>query len=298
VSGLVITGVLAIVNVTALDVPPPGLGFTTVIEAVPGVAIRAAVTVAVSCVEDLEIMARAVPFQLTVEVETKFVPFTVKVNCAPPAAAQVGLSEVIVGTGLLMVKVCAFDVPPPGAGFTTVTEAVPAFATRAAVTVAVSCVEETNVVVKAVPFQRTDEVATKLVPFTVRVNCGDPAKHELGLIEVIVGTGLLIVNITVFDTGPVEFLTVTFAVPPTATLAAGTIAVTCAAEIKVVLSAAPFHCTFEVLSKPLPFTVRVNCGDPARHEFGLIELMLGAASTLPAAANTRRNGRIFFIDRS
>jgi hypothetical protein len=60
-------------------------------------------------------------------------------------------------------------------------------------------VEETNVVVKAVPFQRTDEVATKLVPFTVRVNCGDPARHELGLIELVVGTGLPIVNVS----GPV-----------------------------------------------------------------------------------------------
>ena len=141
-------------------------------------------------------MASAVPFHFTVEVETKFVPFTVKVNCAPPAVAQVGLSEVIVGTGLLMVKVCAFDVPPPGAGFTTVTDAVPAFATRAAVTVAVTCVEETNVVLKAVPFQRTVELATKLVPFTVTVNCGEPAKHELGLIEVVVGTGLPMVNVS------------------------------------------------------------------------------------------------------
>ena len=41
-SGLVITGVLTIVNVTAFDVPPPGLGFTTVIEAVPAAAMRAA----------------------------------------------------------------------------------------------------------------------------------------------------------------------------------------------------------------------------------------------------------------
>jgi len=276
-----------------LDVPPPGLGFTTVIEAAPGLGIRAAGTVAVSRVAETKVVVSGLPFQFTVEPETKLVPLTVKVNCEPPAVAQVGLSEVIVGTGLLMVKVCAFDVPPPGAGFTTVTEAVPAFATRAAVTVAVSCVEETNVVVKAVPFQRTDEVETKLVPFTVRMNCADPAKHELGLIEVIVGTGLLIVNITVFDTGPLEFLTVTFAVPPTATLAAGTIAVSCEEETNVVVRFAPFHCTFEVLSKPLPFTVRVNCGDPARHEFGLIELMLGAASALPVATNTTSNGRSF-----
>jgi hypothetical protein len=195
----VITGVAAIVNVCALDVPPPGPGFTTVTDAVPGVAIRAAVTVAVSCVDETNVVVSAVPFQFTVEVETKFVPVTVKVNCAPPAVAQVGLIELVVGTGLLIVNVCGFDVPPPGAGFTTVTDAVPAFATRAAVTVAVSCVEETNVVVKAVPFQRTDEVATKLVPFTVRVNCGDPARHELGLIELVVGTGLPIVNVS----GPV-----------------------------------------------------------------------------------------------
>src|SRR5439155_24780018 len=133
------------------DVPREGV--TTVIDAVPAVAIRAVGTVAVSWVDETNVVVSAVPFQFTVEVETKFVPFTVKVNCAPPAVAQVGLIEVVVGTGLLIVKVCAFDVPPPGAGFTTVTDAVPGFATRAAVTVAVSCVAETNVVAKAVPFQ-------------------------------------------------------------------------------------------------------------------------------------------------
>jgi hypothetical protein len=197
--------------------------------------------------------------------------------------------------GTVMVNVTAFDVPPPGAGFTTVTEAVPGDATSAAVTVAVSCVEETKAVVSAVPFQRTVEPETKLVPFTVRVSPPQPAGYEPGFSDVMVGTGLLIVNTTVFDTGPLLFLTVTFAVPATATLTAGTIAVSCVAETKVVVSAGPFHCTFEVLSKPLPFTVRVNCGDPARHEFGLIELMLGAASALLAAANTTRNGRNRFI---
>jgi hypothetical protein len=293
----VITGVAAIVNVCALDVPPPGVRFTTVIEAVPEVAIRAAVTVAVSCVDETNVVPRVVPFQFTVEVETKFVPFTVKVNCGPPAVPQVGLIELVVGTGLLIVNVCGFDVPPPGGGFITVTDAVPAFATRAAVTVAVSCVEETNVVVKVVPFQRTVELAMKLVPFTVIVNCGDPARHELGLIEVVVGTGLLIVNGTAFETGPVLFLTVTFAVPAEATLTAGTVAVTCVEEIKVVLSAAPFHCTLEVLSKPLPFTVKVNWGDPARQEFGLIEVITGAASAVLAAANTTRNGRSFLTGK-
>jgi hypothetical protein len=46
VSGLVITGVAAIVNVCAFDVPPHGV--TTVIEAVPALAMSEAGTVAVS----------------------------------------------------------------------------------------------------------------------------------------------------------------------------------------------------------------------------------------------------------
>ena len=69
--GLVTTGGSATVNVAGLDVTPPqGLGVTTVIEAVPAVAIREAVTVTVSCVEETKVVARAVPFQFTVEVET------------------------------------------------------------------------------------------------------------------------------------------------------------------------------------------------------------------------------------
>ena len=113
VSGLVITGVALIVNVCALDVPPPGLGFTTVMDAVPAVATRDAGTVAVSCVEETKLVARGAPFQFTVEVETNLVPFTVKVKSALPAVVQVGLIEVVVGTGLLMVITSvAVPVPP------------------------------------------------------------------------------------------------------------------------------------------------------------------------------------------
>jgi hypothetical protein len=89
-------------------------------------------------VEETNVVTSEVAFHFTVDVGTKFVPFTVKVSCAPPAVAQIGLIELVVGVGLLIVNVCGFDVPPPGGGFTTVTEAMPAFATRAAVTVAVS----------------------------------------------------------------------------------------------------------------------------------------------------------------
>jgi hypothetical protein len=107
VSGLVITGVLAIVNVTAFDVAPQGLGFTTVTEAEPAVAIREAGTVAVSCVEETNVVVSAVAFHFTAEPETKLMPFTVKVSCGPPAVAQVGLSELTVGTALIVItSVC------------------------------------------------------------------------------------------------------------------------------------------------------------------------------------------------
>jgi hypothetical protein len=105
VSGLVITGVAAIVNVCGFDVPPPGPEFVTVIEAVPGLATREAGTTAVSCVEETNVVASDVAFHLTVDVETKFVPFTVNVKPTLPAVTQLGLIDVVVGAGLLMVKV-------------------------------------------------------------------------------------------------------------------------------------------------------------------------------------------------
>jgi len=108
VDGLVTTGGSETVNVAGLDVTPPqGLGVTTVIEAVPAVAIREAGTVAVSRVADTNVVVRTVPFQFTVDVETKFVPFTVNVNPGSPGTAQVGLSELIVGLALIVItSVC------------------------------------------------------------------------------------------------------------------------------------------------------------------------------------------------
>jgi hypothetical protein len=188
VSGLVIKGVSSIANVTAFDVPPHGL--TTVIEAVPGLAMREADTVAVSCVAETNVVVSAAPFQFTTEVETKFAPLTVNVNCGSPAAAQVGLSELMVGTALI-VNVAA---PEFVAQVPTMTEAVPGVAMSEAGTVAVSFVEETNVVTRELPFQLTVDPETKLVPFTVSVNCGPPAAVQFGLSELIVGALLMVIT--------------------------------------------------------------------------------------------------------
>jgi hypothetical protein len=183
-----------IVKVWALEVPPPGAGFTTVTEAVPAVAISATVIVAVNWVGETYVVVRPEPFQFTAETETKPLPFTVSANPAPPAVAEAGLRPVVASTGLLIVNVWALEVPPPGAGFTDVTEAVPAVAMSAAVIVAVNWVGETYVVVRPDPFQFTVEPETKPLPFTVSVNPAPPAVAEAGLRPVVAGTGLLAVT--------------------------------------------------------------------------------------------------------
>jgi hypothetical protein len=184
----VIVGVSSIGNVTAFDVPPHGL--TIVIEAVPGLAMRVADTVAVSCVEETNVVVSAVPFQFTIEVEMKFVPLTVNVNCGSPAAAQVGSSEVMAGVALIV----NVFVPDVAAHPDTVMEAVPGVAMSEAGTVAVSRVEETNVVASGLPSQFTVEPETKLVPFTVSVNSGPPAAIQVGLIELIVGAVAIVIT--------------------------------------------------------------------------------------------------------
>src|SRR5271163_2900430 len=89
-----------------------------------------------------------------------------------------------------MVKVTAPDVPPPGVGLKTVTEAVPAVAMSPAGTAAVNCVPLTNVVVSPVPFHCTTETPlTKFVPVTVSVKPAPPAVAEVGKIVASVGAG-------------------------------------------------------------------------------------------------------------
>src|ERR1700758_5024382 len=105
---------------------------------------------AVICVLLTNVVALPAPLKFTVAPDTKPTPFTVSVNAAEPATALEGEIELSVGTGLLIVNDNAFDVPL-GAGFVTVTLAVPAAAISAAVIAAVSCVAFTSVVVLATP---------------------------------------------------------------------------------------------------------------------------------------------------
>ena len=82
---------------------------------------------------------RAEPFHCTVEPLTKLAPLTDRLKAAPPALAEAGLNPVVIGTGLLIVKVWALEVPPPGAAVKTVRLAVPAAAMSAVGIQALNC---------------------------------------------------------------------------------------------------------------------------------------------------------------
>ena len=158
------------------------------------------------------------PLNVTDAPDNKLVPFTVSVKAAPPTIVLVGESVVIVGTGLFTANGEFPDVPPPGAGFVTVTLNVPAAAMSAAVIAAVICVALTNVVAFAAPLKFTTEDALKFVPFTVRVNAAPPLVALVGESVVIVGTGLFTANGEFPDVPPpgAGFVTDTLKIPAAA----------------------------------------------------------------------------------
>jgi hypothetical protein len=149
---------------------------------------------AVICDGLTNVVALLVPLNCTLALFTKPAPLSVSINAAEPATAVEGDNELTVGAGLLIVNDAALDVPP-GDGLVTVTLAVPAVATSAAVIAAVNCVPLTNVVVLAPPLNFTTDVDTNPVPFTVNVNAAPPAVALVGESEVSVGDGLLMVKV-------------------------------------------------------------------------------------------------------
>ena len=104
-------GGLLIEKTCVPEVPPPGVGLTTVTSAVPWVVRSEPGTRATRSVELPKPVASGLPFHWAVEVETKFVPVSVRVTAGVPTMADVGAIDVRVGAGLLIVNVWAFDGP-------------------------------------------------------------------------------------------------------------------------------------------------------------------------------------------
>jgi hypothetical protein len=161
-----------------------------------------AVMDAVSCVALTNVVLRALPLKLTIELPTKFVPFTVRLKAIPPAVAVAGERVVTVGTGLLTVKLTEFEAPPPGDGLVTVTLKLPPVAISDARIAAVTWVALTKVVARVLPLKLTVELLRKLAPFTVKVKPTPPAVALDGEMLVMAGTGLLTAKAMAFEVPP------------------------------------------------------------------------------------------------
>jgi len=166
----------------------------TVIPNVPAVATSVSGMDAVSWVDDTKVVVRGDPFQSTVAPLRKLLPVTVSVNPAAPSVTNVGDVEVSTAVGLLMVNVWAFESVADGAGLATVTLTVPAEVRSVSGMSAVSCVDDTKVVVRAEPPHFTVAPFAKSVPCTVSVKLDPPTVVELGEIEVVVGVTWNTVN--------------------------------------------------------------------------------------------------------
>ena len=94
----------------------------------------------------------------------------------------------------MTVKFSALDLPALGAGLSTVAGKVAADANLPAGTDAFSSVEDTNVVVRAVPFKHTTAPCTNFGPVTVKVKARLPASIDVGLRAVTTGIGFFIVK--------------------------------------------------------------------------------------------------------
>jgi len=97
---------------TTFDVPPPGDGLDTVMDAVVAMAMCEAGTVAVNCEPETNVVANDVPFQLTTDALTNPVPLTVTVKPPPPGATLMGTRGWFTrGTGLVWANARLLAIP-------------------------------------------------------------------------------------------------------------------------------------------------------------------------------------------
>lgn len=199
-------------------------------------------------------------------------PVTVKVNAGLPIGTVGGSNDTTTG---FTSSVTLFDCLP--SGFFAVMEKPPDNVIRLAGTLAVSCVELPNVVLSGVEPHETMAPKTKFAPAIDRVAPPAPAFNCVGEMEPIDGgpdgEPSETVNVSAFELAPPALTTVTEYLPADAMADAGTCAVSCVLLTNMVLRAVLFHQTMDPETKPLPLTVRVRSGPPARVEAGLREVM-------------------------
>ena len=188
-----------------MEVPPPGTGFDTAIEAVPASRVSAAAMEPRSCVALTKVVGRSKPFQSTLEPDMNPVPLIVRVRAPPATVAEAGVMLEIVGTGLSAWRIengAEFETPPSASGFATATVAEPATAISLARMEAVSRALLANAVVRSEPFQRTLEKGTNPLPLIANTKAPPPAVADGGLRPRILGEGFSTLNGTGFEGPP------------------------------------------------------------------------------------------------
>lgn len=203
---------------------------------------------------------------------TKFAPFTVSVNPAPPAVTAGGVSDAIAGCGLSTVNT------PAGTSGQPVLLKVMGPVTAPLGTVAVICVSLFRLkLADALLANFTAERPVKFAPVMVTVV---PARALAGLRLLTVGqaTAGLIVKLSALDEPPpgAGLKTVTAAVPPLATSLAEIAACNCVLLVKAVGRLLLFQRTTDPGVKFVPVSVKVKAGPPAVSEFWLSAVRVGA----------------------
>ena len=128
---------------TGVEPPPPGGGFTTLIDTDPGVRRSEESRSTCSAVELTKVVVRLALFTKTVDCATKFRPVKFSSKPEAPAKAVLGFMLVTTGTGLatgVIVNIVPAggtwfgvgNVPPPGCGVVTLMKRVLGFCSRLA----------------------------------------------------------------------------------------------------------------------------------------------------------------------
>ena len=155
--------------------------------------------------------------------EVKPVPVRVIVVAGEPTVIEFGVADVSTGVGVggagaLTVRLAADETPPPGAGFIAFRDKVPLPETSAAVRATLTLVELTKVVGRAFPFNSITVAGSNPVPATVITGELVPVVSIEGVIEEIVGEGLLTISSTAVPDPllTVPFMTITGSCAPLA----------------------------------------------------------------------------------
>src|SRR6185503_5029562 len=238
---------------------PLSPGFRTVTCAVPACVMSDAGMSACRLEALRRVVVRPWPFHWTVAPTAKFDPLTVSVNAAPAAVAVLGDVLVMRGGASRTRNATAAELPPPGAGCTTVIMGELELTTSLAGIAAWSFVALTNVVVRELPFQRTTACGVNRLPTTVNVK-PLPVNVDSGASAPITGTGYSTENVSGAERPPPGggLATLTSTKPGVCSKYAGTFAVNTPGDSSLESSPQPPNHTQDAATKPVPVSRSLN----------------------------------------